>query len=146
MRFFLLPVCLFLTVLGVSHAQTQVDEHAQEKNRPQPRQLGIPQADSDARGFRKTTPIDRSRASNRRDLFRRSSEPSNSRLRLRDSIRSIERDTGGRVLRAESFSRGGNEVHRVKVLTPDGRVRIMQNNPRPQSEVIVHPVQTPGID
>lgn len=42
---------------------------------------------------------------------------------LRDSVRRVERDTGGSVLRAERVH--GREVNRVKVLTPEGRVRVV---------------------
>lgn len=52
---------------------------------------------------------------------------------LRDSVRRVERDTGGSVLRAERVH--GREVNRVKVLTPEGRVRVVHENyvrPRPE--------------
>jgi hypothetical protein len=45
---------------------------------------------------------------------------------LRDSVRRVERDTGGSVLRAERVH--GREVNRVKVLTPEGRVRVVHEN------------------
>src|SRR5688572_9961741 len=44
-------------------------------------------------------------------------------------IRQVER-AGGRVLQAEPMQRGGQEVYRFKVLTPEGRVRVMQGDPR----------------
>lgn len=43
-------------------------------------------------------------------------------------VRQVERD-GGRVLQAEPMQRGGEEVYRLKVLTPDGRVRVLQGQP-----------------
>lgn len=49
---------------------------------------------------------------------------------LRDSVRRVERETGGRVLRVEPVRRGGQETYRMKVLTPEGRVRVMQDNQR----------------
>ncbi len=49
------------------------------------------------------------------------------RATLNDSVREAERD-GGRVLRAESIRRDGSEVHRMKVMTPDGRVRVLREN------------------
>lgn len=39
-------------------------------------------------------------------------------------IRDVER-SGGRVLGAEPMQRGGREVYRIKVLTPEGRVRVI---------------------
>ena len=44
-------------------------------------------------------------------------------------VRQVER-AGGRVLQAEPMQRGGREVYRFKVLTPEGRVRVMQGEPR----------------
>ncbi|MGY6520018.1 MAG: hypothetical protein ACXIUZ_15045 [Lysobacteraceae bacterium] len=44
---------------------------------------------------------------------------------LRDSVRRVERDTGGSVLRAERVH--GRDVNRVKVLTPEGRVRVVHD-------------------
>ena len=41
-----------------------------------------------------------------------------------ERIREVERD-GGRVLRAERMQRGGQETYRLKVLTPEGRVRVL---------------------
>lgn len=46
---------------------------------------------------------------------------------LRDSVRRVERETGGRVLRVEPVRRGGQDTYRMKVLTPEGRVRVMQD-------------------
>ena len=41
-------------------------------------------------------------------------------------VRQVERD-GGRVLQAEPMQRGGREVYRLKVLTPEGRVRVLDS-------------------
>ena len=43
-------------------------------------------------------------------------------------IRQVER-SGGRVLQAEPMQHGGREVYRFKVLTPEGRVRVLQGDP-----------------
>lgn len=43
-----------------------------------------------------------------------------------DRVRAVERD-GGRVLQAEPMQRGGREVYRLKVLTPEGRVRVLDD-------------------
>jgi hypothetical protein len=48
---------------------------------------------------------------------------------LPDSVRRVERQTGGEVLRAEPMQRDGREVYRFKVITADGRVRVMQDDP-----------------
>ena len=48
---------------------------------------------------------------------------------LPDSVRRVERQTGGEVLRAEPMQRDGREVYRLKVLTSDGRVRVVQDDP-----------------
>jgi len=46
-----------------------------------------------------------------------------------DSVRRVERQTGGEVLRAEPMQRDGREVYRLKVLTADGHVRVLQDDP-----------------
>jgi len=51
------------------------------------------------------------------------------RATLPESVRRVERQTGGEVLRAEPMQRDGREVHRLKVLTADGRVRVVQEDP-----------------
>lgn len=45
---------------------------------------------------------------------------------LEESVRRVERETGGRILSAETLRAGDREIHRIKVLTPDGRVRVIQ--------------------
>jgi hypothetical protein len=52
---------------------------------------------------------------------------------LPDSVRRVERQTGGEVLRAEPMQRDGREVYRLKVLTADGRVRVVQDDPERNS-------------
>ena len=47
------------------------------------------------------------------------------------SVRRIQRETGGQVLRAQPIQRDGREVYRVKVLTPQGRIRIVEEMPPP---------------
>lgn len=48
-------------------------------------------------------------------------------------VRQVERD-GGRVLQAQPMQRGGEEVYRLKVLTPEGRVRVLQEAPRERTQ------------
>lgn len=50
--------------------------------------------------------------------------------RLPESVSRIERETGGRVLSAQRSQRDGREVNRIKVLTPEGRVRVMWDDPQ----------------
>lgn len=57
----------------------------------------------------------------------RADDPRN---RLPEAVSRIERETGGRVLSAERRTRGGREVSRIKVYTPEGRVRIMWDDPQ----------------
>ncbi|GAB2497853.1 hypothetical protein [Arenimonas alkanexedens] len=42
-------------------------------------------------------------------------------------VRQVERD-GGRVLQAAPMQRGGRQVYRLKVLTPEGRVRVLDDS------------------
>lgn len=46
-----------------------------------------------------------------------------------DRVREVERD-GGRVLQAEPMQRSGREVYRLKVITPEGRVRVLDDSRR----------------
>jgi uncharacterized membrane protein YkoI len=39
-------------------------------------------------------------------------------------VSQVRRDTGGRVLSAETVRRDGRSVHRIKILTPENRVRV----------------------
>jgi len=50
------------------------------------------------------------------------------------SVRRIQRETGGQVLRAQPIQRDGREVYRVKVLTPQGRIRVVEEIPPPPRE------------
>lgn len=53
--------------------------------------------------------------------------PRTQRQDAEDRVRQVERD-GGRVLQAEPMQRGGREVYRLKVLTPEGRVRVLDDS------------------
>jgi hypothetical protein len=55
------------------------------------------------------------------------SEASSQREDAGDRVREVERD-GGRVLQAEPMQRSGREVYRLKVLTPEGRVRVLHDS------------------
>lgn len=47
-------------------------------------------------------------------------------VRLRDAVDQVQRDTGGKILAAQTVGHGNGRSHRIKVLTPDGRVRVVQ--------------------
>jgi uncharacterized membrane protein YkoI len=50
---------------------------------------------------------------------------------LSEAIEQIRRRTGGRVVSAETKVQGGREVHHIKVLTDDGKVKTYKvNGPR----------------
>ncbi len=46
------------------------------------------------------------------------------------AVNRVERETGGRVLSAERRTQSGRELNRIKVYTPEGRVRVMWDSPR----------------
>ena len=47
---------------------------------------------------------------------------------LSQAIESVRRSTGGKILNAETKVQGGREVHHIKVLTKDGKVRTHKVN------------------
>ncbi len=47
-------------------------------------------------------------------------------LTLKEAIEQVEKDTKGTVLSADTIRTRGTVVYRIKVLMPDGRVRIFQ--------------------
>ena len=52
-------------------------------------------------------------------------------MSLSQAIESVRRRTGGRVVSAETKVQGGREVHHIKVLTKDGKVKTHKvNGPR----------------
>lgn len=52
----------------------------------------------------------------------------NNGLSLDAAVRQVRQQTGGRILSAETVQRNGKRLHRIKVLLPDGTVRIMTFN------------------
>lgn len=46
------------------------------------------------------------------------------------AVNRVERETGGQVLSAERRNQSGREMNRIKVYTPEGRVRVMWDQPR----------------
>jgi hypothetical protein len=49
---------------------------------------------------------------------------------LSDAVRRVERDTRGEVLSAERVQYDGRDMHRVKVVDDQGRVRVFMQDPR----------------
>lgn len=45
------------------------------------------------------------------------------------SVRRVERETGGEVISAEPVQHNGREVYHLKVLTPNGRIKVVQDDP-----------------
>jgi hypothetical protein len=60
----------------------------------------------------------------------RGHERSSDRRELSDSVRRVERRTGGQVLSAERVPYDGRDVNRVKVVDSSGRVRIYMDDPQ----------------
>jgi len=51
-------------------------------------------------------------------------------MTLSQAIEKVRRQTGGRVVSAETKIQGGREVHHIKVLTKDGKVKTHRVNGR----------------
>lgn len=54
--------------------------------------------------------------------------PTNSheQMSLERAVQQVQQQTKGRILAADSIPNGRNKLYRIKVLTPDGHVRVMQ--------------------
>ena len=46
-------------------------------------------------------------------------------MSLQQAIEQARKQTGGRILDASTVEQNGRQVHQVKILTPDGRVKIL---------------------
>ena len=44
-------------------------------------------------------------------------------MSLAEAVESVRRQTDGRIISAETKSKNGNEVHHIKVLSKDGKVK-----------------------
>jgi hypothetical protein len=51
---------------------------------------------------------------------------SHEQLSLERAVQQVQQQTNGRILAADSIPNGRNKLYRIKVLTPDGHVRVMQ--------------------
>jgi uncharacterized membrane protein YkoI len=49
----------------------------------------------------------------------------NERVTLEQAVARVKQQTGGRILTAETQSHDNQPVHRIKVLLPDGRIRVI---------------------
>lgn len=49
-------------------------------------------------------------------------------ISLDQAVEQVRRETGGRILSAETINKNGQQVHRIKVLTPDHKVVIREIN------------------
>ncbi len=45
-------------------------------------------------------------------------------MTLEQAVAKVQRETGGRILTAETVNHNGRAVHRIKVLLPNGKVRV----------------------
>ena len=46
-------------------------------------------------------------------------------MSLEQAVAKVQRETNGRILTAETINREGRSVHRIKVLLPNGNVRVV---------------------
>ncbi|MES2859194.1 MAG: hypothetical protein V4704_08460 [Pseudomonadota bacterium] len=76
----------------------------------------------------------RDRDSEKREDDRRADDRRAQRDSLSDAVRRVERDTRGEVLSAERVQYDGRDMHRVKVVDDQGRVRVFMQEPRSESE------------
>ncbi len=47
---------------------------------------------------------------------------------LEQAVKRVRKQTGGRILSANTVDKGGRKVHRIKVLMKNGRVRVINVN------------------
>ncbi len=52
---------------------------------------------------------------------------------LEQAVKQVQHRTGGHILAADTFQHGQAKVYRIKVLTPQGQVRVMQLRSKPRS-------------
>lgn len=49
-------------------------------------------------------------------------------MSLEQAVAKVQRETQGRILTAETVNQNGHSVHRIKVLLPNGNVRVIHVN------------------
>jgi hypothetical protein len=52
---------------------------------------------------------------------------------LEQAVKQVQHQTRGHILAADTVSRGRTQVYRIKVLTPRGKVQVVQLHSSPQS-------------
>ena len=67
-----------------------------------------------------------------------------SRSTLSDAVRRVERDTRGEVLSAERVQYDGRDMHRVKVVDDQGRVRVFMQDPQRRDSGATPPPRSGG--
>ena len=68
----------------------------------------------------------------------------NHRGSLSDAVRRVERDTRGEVLSAERVQYDGRDMHRVKVVDDQGRVRVFMQDPQRRDSGATPPPRSGG--
>ena len=68
----------------------------------------------------------------------------NRRGSLSDAVRRVERDTRGEVLSAERVQYDGRDMHRVKVVDDQGRVRVFMQDPQRRDSGSTPPPRSGG--
>jgi hypothetical protein len=66
---------------------------------------------------------------------------SHEQMSLEHAVQQVQQQTNGRILAADSIPNGRNKLYHIKVLTPDGHVRVMQlrsNDGMPDKEQRKH--------
>lgn len=53
---------------------------------------------------------------------------------LEQAVKQVQHQTRGHILAADTIQHGQAKVYRVKVLTPQGQVRVMQLRSKPRSQ------------
>ena len=53
---------------------------------------------------------------------------------LEQAVKEVQHQTRGHILAADTIQHGQGKVYRVKVLTPQGQVRVMQLRSKPRSQ------------
>ena len=77
---------------------------------------------------------DRGRSQQRDDSRGDQGSRQDSRSSLSDAVRRVERDTRGEVLSAERVQYDGRDMHRVKVVDDQGRVRVFMQDPQRRND------------
>lgn len=54
------------------------------------------------------------------------SEPVSAAMSREQAVRMVQQQTDGRILSVETVRRGNRIIHRIKVLTPNGHVRVIE--------------------